>query len=282
MISRVLIVGCGYLGSRVAQRWRMRGAEVFALTRNRVEEFRSLGLAPVLGDVTDPTSLRDLPHVDAVVYAVGMDRSKGHSMRDVYVTGLENVLQSLPLTGRFLYVSSTGVYGMTQGEEVDERTAPDPLDEGGRIVLEAEQTLRRFLPESIILRFAGIYGPKRLLREKALRAGEPLIGDAEKWLNLIHVEDGARAVETALDASHPAMTYNVSDGHPVRRRAFYTRLAELLGAPPATFESPSNGHVSPHDSANRRIQNRKLCQELGLIMDYPSYGEGLPAAIAAG
>jgi len=70
-------------------------------------------------------------------------------------------------------------------------------------------------------------------------------------------------------------TYLVADDEPVRRRDFYTRLAELLGAPPARFEQrPETG------AANRRVLNRKARERLGWVPRYATYREGLPAAIA--
>jgi nucleoside-diphosphate-sugar epimerase len=190
-----LIIGCGYLGERVARRWLSAGLRVAALTRSRAAHLAEQGIEPVVGDVLDP--LPKLPQARTVLYAVGFDRSVGADMRDVYVQGLANVLQALPEPERFLYVSSTGVYGDAEGGEVDEEMSIDPGDESGRVVAEAEALLRDRLPEAIILRFAGIYGPGRLMRADTLRSGQPIPGDPEQWLNLIHVEDGADAVLAA-------------------------------------------------------------------------------------
>src|SRR5437899_3190135 len=89
-----LIIGCGYVGRRVARRWLAAGDVVHALTRSpeRAEEFRRAGLVPLVGDVTVPTTLGEFPEVDTLLYAVGLDRQSGHSQRDVYVGGLANVL----------------------------------------------------------------------------------------------------------------------------------------------------------------------------------------------
>src|SRR5882724_11892853 len=133
-----LIIGCGYLGRRVAALWHEQGHRVFATTR-RVEgatELRALGHAPVVCDVLDVDSLRSLPRVHTVVYAIGLDRSSGQTMRDVYVLGLVNVLDALPAPDRFLYVSSSSVYGQTSGEWVDETSPTEPQEESGKIVLE--------------------------------------------------------------------------------------------------------------------------------------------------
>ncbi len=271
-----LIVGCGYLGRRVAALWLRQGHRVFATTRHRADELRGLGVEPVICDVVTGTGLEVLPAAATVVYCVGFDRSTGLTMRDVYLRGLENVLNRLPVPGRFLYVSSTGVYGQTQGEEVDETAATEPAEESGRVVLEAERLLRARLPRAIVLRFAGIYGPGRLLRRQAIEAGEALVGDAEKWLNLIHVEDGAAAVLAAEARGTDGVACNVCDDCPVRRREFYTEMARVLGAPPPHFVPPAAGApLPPHERSNRRILNRRLREELGFCLDYPSYREGL-------
>jgi nucleoside-diphosphate-sugar epimerase len=231
-----LIIGCGYLGRRVAARWTAAGRAVAALTRRNADTLRNLGVAPVVGDVLDPASLRGLPAAGTVLYTVGMGRGSGRSMREVSLDGLRHVLDTLPAPRRFVYVSSTGVYGQTDGSWVDESSPTEPTEESGRVVLDAERLLREKLPAAVVLRFAGIYGPGRLLRRQSLLKGEPLAGDPAKWLNLIHVDDGAGAVLAAEAHAAPGETYNVADDEPVSRRGFYTLLAELLYAPPARFE----------------------------------------------
>jgi nucleoside-diphosphate-sugar epimerase len=175
---------------------------------------------------------------------------------------------------RFLYVSSTSVYGQTDGSVVTESSPTDPVEESGRVVLEAEGVLRAAVPDAIVLRFAGIYGPDRVLRRQALLAGEPLVGDADKWLNLIHVEDGVRAVLAAEARGRPGATYLVADGTPVRRRDFYTRAAELLGAPPAAFD-----HRPAQGEANRRIDAGTLRTACGFEPEFKSYREGLVQSV---
>jgi len=271
-----LIFGCGYLGRRVAARWVAAGRPVAALTRGNSNTLTALGITPILGDVTDSAGMRDLPAASTVLYAVGMDRSAGKSMRSVYVEGLANVLDALPACERFIYVSSTGVYGQTDGDVVDEASVTEPLEESGKVVLEAERLLRSRRPDAIILRFAGIYGPNRLLRKQPILNGEPLVGDADRWLNLIHVDDGVEAV-LAAEASEPGVTLNIADDEPVTRRAFYTLLAELLGATPAKFE-----HRPEPGTANRRISNRTARERLNWSPRYSSFRLGLAAAVRDG
>jgi nucleoside-diphosphate-sugar epimerase len=269
-----LIVGCGYLGRRVAAKWREAGRRVAALTRRNTAVLSALGIDPVVGDVLDPASLRDLPPADTVLFAVGLDRAANKTQHEIYVHGLGHVLDTLPPPRRFVYVSSTGVYGQTDGGWVDEASPTEPVEPSGRVILEAERLLRARMPDAIVLRFAGIYGPGRLLRQQALLAGEPLVGDSRKWLNLIHVEDGADAVVAAAERGAPGETYNVTDDEPVPRRDFYTLLAELLRAPVARFDDrPEPG------TANRRVSNRKALQPLGWAPRYRSYREGLHVSV---
>ncbi|HEY1191150.1 MAG TPA: NAD-dependent epimerase/dehydratase family protein [Gemmata sp.] len=268
-----LIFGCGYLGRVVATRWRGAGHRVAALTRGSADALRSAGLEPFAGDVLDPARLKALPAAPTVLYAVGFDRAAGHSMREVYVTGLANVLDALPTGARFVYVSSTSVYGASGGGWVSETSPLDPTEEAGRVVLEAERLLRSKRPDAIVLRSAGLYGPNRLLRKQPILKGEPLVGDADKWLNLVHVSDAASAVLVAAAHAAPGETYNVADGTPVRRREFYALLAELLNAPAARFEH----HTEP-GAPNRRVDASKI-RALGWEPEFPSFRAGLPPAV---
>ncbi|WP_227254722.1 SDR family oxidoreductase [Frigoriglobus tundricola] len=269
-----MILGCGYLGRRVARLWRGAGHRVAALTRGNADALRASGIEPIGGDVLEPGSLRALPGAATVLYAVGWDRAAGRPMRDVYVSGLANVLAALPTCARFLYVSSTSVYGQSDGGWVTEASATEPTEESGRIVLEAEQLLRAHRPDAIVLRFAGLYGPDRLLRKQPILRGEPLVGDADKWLNLVHVADGAAAVLCAEARGVPSETYHIADGTPVPRRDFYTRLAELLHAPEAKFD-----HRAEPGAPNRRIDSSKARAALGWVPEFASYRDGLPVAV---
>ncbi|HEV8058334.1 MAG TPA: SDR family oxidoreductase [Gemmataceae bacterium] len=275
-----LIIGCGYVGRRLAERWSAQGDQVFAATRKpeRAAEFARLGWRPIVYDINDPHSIY-IPSVDLIFFAVGFDRSSGRSMHQVYVAGLTNVLEKLPLVGRFIYVSSSSVYGQTAGEEVDEDAETTPQESSGQVVLEAERILRQRYPQAIILRFAGIYGPGRLLREQALRAGQPILASADRWLNLIQVDDGVQAILAAEAQGVPGRIYNVADDEPVARFAFYELLAELLEAPLPRFVRPVGEALPPHEQTHRRVSNKRMRSELGVKLAYPSYRDGLVASV---
>lgn len=281
-----LIFGCGYLGLRVAIRWRDEGHDVVAVTRsaNRAAQFRELGLRPLVADLMQPESLSDLPRASSILCAVGFDRHAAVSLRDVYVSGLRNVLDALPRCDRLLYISSTGVYGQNDGGWVDEHSPCLPTREGGRACLAAEQLLAEHpLGErSIVLRLAGIYGPGRVPRREELRAGQPLAAPTDGYLNLIHVDDAVSVVLAAEEKAAPPRTYLVADGSPVTRREYYYELARLYGAPEPRFASaPSDSPAAQRAAGDKRICNTRMRDELGIGLRFPSFREGLVAILAA-
>jgi nucleoside-diphosphate-sugar epimerase len=235
---------------------------------------RSFGIEPVLGDILEPASLAGLPLVESVLYAVGYDRHGGRSKRDVYVAGVENVLHAIVgKARRLIYVSSTSVYGQDDGSVIDEASETNPTTESGQFIVEAEALVRR--QGGVLLRSAGIYGPGRLLRRVGqLRSREPIAANPDGWLNLVHVDDLARAVLAAEDRAETGTDYIVCDDRPVRRREYYGLLAELVGAPPPVFDPA----VDPRP-LGKRCSNRKLRAELGVELAYPTIAEGLPAAL---
>jgi nucleoside-diphosphate-sugar epimerase len=280
-----LVIGCGYLGRRVADLWLAEGAEVVAVSRSadRARVLTAAGIRCVVGDVLSPKSLNLLPPADTVLFAIGHDRGTGVSIRELYVQGLRNTLVSLPAgTKRFLYVSSTGVYGQRDGDWVDEHSACDPAREGGRACLEAEQVLGQHPigASSVVLRMAGIYGPNRIPRSQQLQAGLPIAAPSSGFLNLIHVDDAARIVLAAEKTAKVPRLFCVSDGNPVVRAEYYRCLARLIGAAPPQFVSPAAGTpVAERASSSKRVSNLRLLKELHAHLRYPSYREGLAAII---
>jgi nucleoside-diphosphate-sugar epimerase len=279
MTQRRLIIGCGYLGRRVARHWTAQGGTVFALTRSpdHAEEFRHWGLTPMVGDITNAASLAGLPQVDTILFAVGLDRGTGQSQRDVFVGGLDNVLNQIqgPLR-RLIYISSTSVYGQNLGEWVDESSECRPESPNGQVCLDAERLLQQKVPQANILRLAGIYGPGRVVaRIEALRAGQTPEGNPNAWLNLIHVDDAVAAVLACERRGAPGETYLVCDDHPCRRREYYSLLAAMVGAA-APF---GLSEESPSANLNKRCCNRRLRDELQVALRYPRFNVGLPNAL---
>lgn len=252
-------------------------------SKSRAEEFRTQGLQPILGDVTQPETLeplRNLNGVETVLYAVGFDRASGLSQREVYVEGLNHALAAVASrAGQWIYISSTSVYGQDDGEWIQEDSPCEPTKDNGKVCLEAEQLLAKGYPKGAnILRLAGIYGPGRLLRRVSdLKAGTPLSRNPEGWLNLIHIEDAVQTVLACAEKGEMGTRYLVSDDRPIQRRDYYTHLAELAGARVPEFELPKD--FDPTSGMGKRCSNVKLRGELCPKFLFPTIFQGLPDAI---
>ena len=284
-----LIFGCGYLGERVGKLLLAQGDRVYGTTRGagRAETLASFGIEPFIVDVTEPDTWRDWPiRPDRVLYCVGFDRRAGHSIRQVYVDGLRRALGWL---GRehpdcpLVYASSTGVYGGDDGAWVDESTPADPQTESGRACRDAEREVTGLTRGSIILRYAGLYGPDRIMRRESLLRGEPVVGNPNKYLNFIQIDDAAAVAVAALDAARADRheLFLAADGNPVVRSQFYAAVAELLHAPPPRFEPALPGSPAAlREESNKRISNRKMLERWGNILQHPDIRSGLAASLA--
>ncbi|GAA5508517.1 SDR family oxidoreductase [Novipirellula caenicola] len=276
---RILIVGCGYLGSVVAKMACDAGHTVFATTRrpDRAAELRRHEIQPILADWTNRSGLRELPEVDRVLVAVSYDSASGMSRVESQVGGMRNLLDFVPEQAHLCYISTTGVYHQTGGEWVDERSPTRPNREGGRVHLQAEDLLHRHRPAApwTILRLAGIYGPGRVPRIDSVLQGQPIVSAEAGYLNLIHVHDAARAVFAAWqDRSH--RLYVVGDDEPMPRRDFYCEIARQCRVAPPVFEPPRAGSAKQMRSeSNKRVWNRRLKTNLLPKLTFPTYREGL-------
>lgn len=283
-----LVIGCGFVGRELGRRLAVRGERVLGTTRHteKAAALARLGIEPVVADVLDLAALRALPEVDRVIHLVGYDRKSGPSKRSVYVEGVANVLRALAgRCGRAVYVSSTSVYGQSDGGWVDEDSPAEPREASGRVCLDAEHEAARVAAEAgmalSVVRFSGLYGPGRIIRREALLRGEPIEGDAEHWLNLIHRDDAAEAAIAVLERGAPGRLYLATDDRPVPRRAYYELAARCLGAPAPRFVAPGLGGHPAMTGASKRVSNRRLREELGVSLAFPDITAGLPSAVAA-
>ncbi|MEO2041618.1 MAG: SDR family oxidoreductase [Pirellulales bacterium] len=268
-----LIVGCGYLGQRVARRWIQSGSTVFAITRSpeNAEMLSAENIHPIIGDVTaadgSPKSLRDLPEVDTVLWSVGFDRSADASYHDVHVTGLLHILEKIPNTPRVIFISSTGIWGNETADDVDESTPACPTREAGRVLLEAEAALEKH-PKGpgVALRLAGIYGPDRLPRVTDIVENKPIPANPESWLNLIHVDDAASVICDITEVPSPESLYVVSDTTPIRRKDWYSSLAQLTNSPPPRWAA----EATRLRGGNKRVNSSRIWNAIQKRPDHPN------------
>lgn len=303
-----LIVGCGYLGRALARCLLERGQRVHGTVRQRsdAEALRRMGIMPVMLEVTKPLSFPALaPALKAealdVYYLVPPGRSGGvPTPRQVILGGIAHITRQLRQgeLRRGVLVSSTAVYGDMAGGRVDADTTPHPNSERGRLLLEGENLWRQ-QDETVdrwgIVRLAGLYGPGRVVGEKAVREGSPLVGDPEALLNLIQVNDAADLLIATMNAERvgeaetgegdpqrPAAVELGADGHPVTRMEYYTELAHRLGAPPPhviqdPWELRQLG-LSPErlrQSSSKACDPMPTCRRTGWSPRYATFKQGL-------
>jgi nucleoside-diphosphate-sugar epimerase len=281
---RVLIVGPGYVGLAVGKELARRGHEVFGLRRSAdvLGELQSAGIHTLVGDITRPETLLDLPsQFDWVVKCVSSSYGGVDDYRRVYLQGARNLLARLEQTppAKFVYTSSTGVYGQNDGSLVDETAPTEPASETSSVLVEAERVFLAAARErnfpAVVLRVAGIYGPGRGWWFKQYLAGEARIeGEGRRTLNMIHRDDVAGCIIAALQRGKPGQIYNVVDDEPVMQRDFFAWLATELNRPlPSSV--PEDAEVArKRGVTNKRISNRKLKAELGYAFRYPTFRQG--------
>jgi len=281
----MLIIGCGYMGQHVIRRLPDPSL-ITGLVRSSdsAARVRALGAQALLADL-DQDGLPPLPSASAQVLYLAPPPAEGTSD-----TRMRRFLAATARDGepaRIVYVSTTGVYGDCQGQWVDESRPARPNVDRAHRRWDAEQQLRGWRARSggelVILRVAGIYGPGKLPLAR-LRKGLPMIPAADApWTNRIHADDLATVLLAALDRGKDGEVYNACDGHPGNMADYFNRVADLAGLPrPPVIgmaeakEQLSAGLLSYLDES-RRLSNRKLIEELGVTLRYPSLDEGLPA-----
>jgi nucleoside-diphosphate-sugar epimerase len=277
-MNSILIVGCGFVGKEVVRQYRAANQRpVFALTRSvaRSDELRAAGAQPIVGHWHDAASLIALPPVDTLIVSVPHREDSGLGIES-HVVGLKNLVQCMAPLRKLIYLSTTGVYGEAH-DEVDELTVPQPTRIGPQIAVAAERWLSSncHAPQLAIIRLAGIYGPGRIPLAEKLRSGEVLHVPQEGWLNLIHVADIAAMLLKVSDRDLTQSLYVFSDGQPVPRMEFYNTLARLCGVDEPKFAAADPNASRSQRAGKKRVNPRRLMDELTLKLQFPSYKEGL-------
>jgi nucleoside-diphosphate-sugar epimerase len=274
---RVLIAGCGYVGTELGIRLAGEGLRVWGLRRS--PGVLPPSIRPLVCDLLGDRLEALLPPVDLVVYAVSADGSGEEAYEGAYVTGPARLLKALDSVqspvDRVIFVSSTRVYGDAKGEWVDEETPCVPEDFRGRLLLEGESTVLSGAFPGVVLRLGGIYGPGRTRLLDQVRKGEARCpGDGPVWSNRIHRDDAAGALAHLLRIPDPAPVYLGVDDEPTPLCKVYRELAGMLGAP-----EPGVDPGLTRDRSNKRCSNRRL-RESGYRFQYPTFREGYRSILA--
>jgi len=285
---RVLIVGCGYVGVPLGAELVRLGHEVFGLRRNpaAAAELPAAGIQPLVGDVTRPATLAKLPHdFDWVVNCVAAG-GDAENYRQIYLEGTRHLIDWLAPDPpeKFVYTSSTSVYGQNDGAQVKESSPTEPLAETSKILVETERVLLAAVAErkfpAVILRVAGIYGPDRgHWFKQFLKDAAHIEGDGSRCLNMIHRDDLVGCIVAALKNGRAGEIYNAVDDEPVSQLHFFQWLAQAVDKPlpPSVPENPDD--TRRRGVTNKRVSNRKLKMELGHRFKYPTFRQGYSAEL---
>ena len=281
MKPSVVIAGCGDVGTRLGVKLAAEGWTVYGLRRH--PENLPSALIPLAADLADTACPSAWPRSapNYLVFCATPDTGTEAAYRATYVEGLQHVLGWLEQTGqkpyRVLFVSTRSVYGLQEGEWVDETSPCMPEGYSGRIMLEAEEiALNSHVPATVV-RMAGIYGPGREWLLNQVRAGYQVPASPPQYGNRIHADDAAGLLAFLLqkdDAATPlAPLYLGVDNSPVPLHDVVTGLRDLLGV------THTGTAAVIRRAGSKRCRNTRA-RRLGWEPHYPSWREGYAALLA--
>ena len=279
-MEKLLIVGCGAVGRRVAALALAQGMSV--CTCNRGEAQPVPGAQHSAGNLDEPDTLRGLPTRGAgVIY---LAPPPGGGIED---TRMRAFLFSIAVGDepeKVVYISTSGVYG-GGNEVVTEETEPDPQTARGKRRLHAERLLQAWGKERgvavVVLRVTAIYAADRLPVTQ-LSTGQPVLREEEALpSNRIHADDLSRVCLAALERGQDGAVFNVSDGAPSTMTAYFNAAADKLGLPRPRQVSMEEARkvMTPlmisYFSEGRVVDSGKMLKELGITLLYPDLEAGL-------
>jgi len=290
---RVAILGCGYVGIELG-RQLTPDHDVVGVRRSAagLNEIEAAGFEGVQADLTEPDSLAAVPDAEAVVFAASSGGRGVDAARAVYVAGQRGAIAHFADRSdppeRYVYSSSTGVYGDHDGAWVDEETSIEPATEKTEVLAAAERVAldeaREAGMDATVARFAGLYGPDRYRLSRYVQG--PVTGGI---LNMVHRDDAAGAVAHLLTADRGrGEVVLVVDDEPVDKWDFADWLAGACGepAPPKQTIEERLAEDDLSTTARRRLRSQKRCSNeklraTGYEFAFPTYREGYRTAVDA-
>jgi len=287
---RLFCFGLGYSAARLARGlindgWTVAGT---CQSQGRRDELAALGIDAYVFDQDQPLAdvgdiLSGATHLLSSV-PPGKD---GDPVLAIHGGDIQ-ALQDIQWTG---YLSSTGVYGNADGATVDETTPINPSSDRSRRRAAAEAAWLA-LPKSHVFRLAGIYGPGHSALDQVRAGRARRIEKPGHMFSRIHVDDIAAVLKASMATPHsgsgPGAVYNVCDDEAAPPSDVTAFACDLLGQtpPPVIPYDEAKKEMSPMGLSfwqdNRRVDNRRIREELGVTLNYPDYRAGLRAILAEG
>jgi nucleoside-diphosphate-sugar epimerase len=266
---KILIAGCGYVGTATAKLFHQQGWTVTAWTRTGDIADHELPIAKRAVDLRQADDVRrNSFECDVVVHCASSGGGDAAEYRRIYRDGAANLAASFP-RARLIFTSSTRVYEQRDGSWVDENSPAEPVSDKGKILREAEKAV--LATGGIVLRLGGIYGPARSFLLQGVINGTAS-SSADRYVNQIHRDDIASAIFFLVQrpAIAPPRIFNVVDDMPVPRREILKWLSAQLRKP---LSDLPNEDARSRGQSNKRVSNAKL-RALGWSPVYPGYQEG--------
>ena len=261
---KIVIIGCGYVGTAVAKLWSQKGHQltVTTTTPERVSELQNITPQVVVMKGNDSSTMQDiLQNQEVVLLSIGDRYRIGY--KQTYLETAQTLLTALKKTStveQIIYTGSYSVYGDKNGEWVDENSFVKPATEGGKILHETEQVLlSTSTPQRrvCILRLGGIYGPGRELVKIFSRwEGQTRPGSGDDITNWIHLDDIVGGLEFATK-KHLQGIYNLVSNVPIISRELLDGLHKYQGLGKIYWDASTNS-TRPF---NARVSNQKLRNE---------------------
>lgn len=285
--ERLLIVGCGDVGLRVARNLNGR-LRLFALTSSpeRVDELRRKNITPLAGNLDAPDTLHRLAGIATRV--VHLAPPPGDGWEDPRTRALNATLRRRSAPMSYIYGSTSGVYGDCDGGVVTESRAVNAHTPRAIRRIDAEKRVRHLGRatgmRTSILRIPGIYANDReggTPRTRLLKGTPVLQASDDVYTNHIHADDLARAFVRAIWAGKPQRIYNVNDDSQLKMGDYFDLAADLyqLPRPPRVPRSTAQDQLPlmllSFMSESRRMDNTRMKRELGLVLRYPTVKAGL-------
>lgn len=276
--------GLGYSAKVFAHFLQEQGWRVIGTTRSEegCSKLRALGIDARLyqGDGPNDLCVEGLAEATHLLMSIAPGDNGDPVLRD-----FGEILASSKNIEWCGYLSTVGVYGDHQGQWIDEGTEPKPVSVRSkrRVVAEngwLEMWNTQMLPVHVF-RLAGIYGPGRSAIDNLQQGRARRIVKAGQVFNRIHVEDISKVLFSSVQNPKPGSIYNVTDNEPAPPQDVVTYAAEVLYVPPPPFVSFEDADLSPMGRSfygeNKRVSNKRIRDELGVTLSYPTYREGMAA-----
>ena len=285
--ERLLIVGCGDVGLRVARAVAGR-LKVMALTSSpeRTDLLRQQGITPLFGNLDAPHTLRRLAGIATRV--VHLAPPPGEGAGDPRTWALSAALRLRSAPASFVYGSTSGVYGDCKGEIATEKRAVNANTARASRRIDAERRVRHFGRvtgvRSTILRIPGIYATDREggTPQARLLKGTPVLeAPDDVYTNHIHADDLARACVSALWRGKPQRIYNINDDTRLKMGDYFDLAADLYGlprpprVPRSTAQTQLPLMLVSFMGESRLLDNTRMKRELKLVLRYPTVESGL-------